>query len=75
MAEERTLEEVKELISEKYLGQSGIHGVGLRRKNSAITVYVEPGATEEHSELLTQIGEEVKPFKLMVVEEGRSSIQ
>lgn len=75
MADERTLEEVKELISEKYLGQSGIHGIGLRRKNSAITVYVDPGATEEQSELLTQIGEEVKPFKLMIVEEGRSSIQ
>ena len=73
MADERTLDEVQALLTEKYLGKAGIHGVGLRRNKSAIAVYVEPGAPAEHEALLAQIKEEVSPFNLLVVEEERSS--
>jgi hypothetical protein len=75
MADEQTLDEVQALITEKYLGQAGIHGVGIRRKQSAIALYVEPGATQQHENLLTQISEEAKPYNVMVVEEERPSIK
>jgi len=75
MADKQTLDDVQALITKKYLGQAGIHGVGVRRKKSAIALYVEPGATEEHKDLLTQITDEVKPFDVMVVEEERPSIK
>lgn len=75
MADKQTLDDAQSLVTEKYLGQAGIHGVGIRRKKSAIALYVEPGATEEHKDLLTQIGDEVKPYDLIVVEEERSSIK
>jgi len=75
MADEQTLDDVQALITKKYLGQAGIHGVGVRRKKSAIALYVEPGTPEEHKDLLTQITDEVKPFDVMVVEEERPSIK
>ena len=59
MADEQTLDDVQALITKKYLGQAGIHGVGVRRKKSAIALYVEPGTPEEHKDLLTQITDEV----------------
>jgi hypothetical protein len=74
MSEKSTLEDVQSLVSQKYLGQGGIHGVGIRRSKSAITVYVDPGTRPSQKELLDLIEEEIKPFHLMVVEEGRASI-
>jgi len=73
MADEAKLDQLQELITGKYLGQAGIHGVGIRRKKSAIVLYVEPGAAEEHKRTLTKIKEEVEPLNLMIVEEERSS--
>ena len=75
MADKQTLDDAQSLVTEKYLGQAGIHGVGIRRKKSALALYVEPGATQEHKDLLKQIGDEVKPYDLIVVEEERSSIK
>ena len=48
-------------------------GVGIRRKKSAIVLYVGPGAAEEHKNALMKIKEEVEPLNLMIVEEERSS--
>jgi len=73
MADEAKLDQVQERITGKYLGKAGIHGVGIRRKKSAIVLYVEPGAAEEHKHALTKIKEEVEPLNLMIVEEERSS--
>ena len=73
MADEARLVEVQDLITGKYLGKAGIHGVGIRRKKSAIVLYVEPGASEQHKNTLTQIKEEVEPLNVMIVEEDRSS--
>ena len=75
MADKDTLESAKSLVSEKYLGVAGIHGVGLRRSKSAVTLYVDPeDRTEERQEVLRRIEEEVAPFNLLVVEEGKASI-
>lgn len=75
MASGRGLEAAKSLVSEKYLGRAGIHGVGLRRSKSAVTLYVDPVEQAERQEVLRSIEEEIKPFKLLVVEEERASLK
>ena len=74
MSEKSTLEDVQSLVSQKYLGRAGIHGIGLRRSKSAIAVYVEPGSRPEQKELLDLIEREIKPFNLIVVQEESPSI-
>jgi hypothetical protein len=69
-----TLEDAKSLVSEKYLGKAGIHGVGVRRSKAAVAVYVDPEDRPDRQEVLNLIEDEIKPFKLLVVEEGRASI-
>ncbi len=40
----QTLEQAKREVSARYIGRSGIHGVGIRRSANAIYVYVDtPG--------------------------------
>ena len=71
------LEAPKALVSEKYLGKAGIHGVGLRRSKSAVTLYVDPAAQsdqEERQKTLRSIEDDIKPIKVIVVDEGRASI-
>jgi hypothetical protein len=75
MSVNSTLEEVKELISKKYLGKAGIHGVGLRRSKLAVTVYVDPGDRPDLGEALRSIENEIKPFNLLVVQEEQPSIK
>lgn len=74
MPEKYTLEDVKSLVSQKYLGKVGIHGVGIRRSKSAVALYVDPEERPDRQEVLSRIEDEVKPFKLLVFEEGRASI-
>lgn len=74
MPENSTLEDVKSLVSRKYLGKAGIHGVGMRRSKSAVAVYVDPEDHTDRQEVLSRIEKEIKPFNLLVVEEGRASI-
>ena len=74
MPKDTTLESVKSLVSSKYLGKAGIHGVGIRRSKSAVAVYVEPGTRPGKQEMLRSIEKEIAPFNLLVVEEGRPSI-
>lgn len=74
MPEKSTLEDVKSLVSRKYLGKAGIHGVGMRRSKSAVTVFVDLEDRPDRQEVLSLIKDEIKPFKLLVVEEGRASI-
>jgi hypothetical protein len=75
MSVNSTLEEVKSLISQRYLGKAGIHGVGMRRSKSAVTLYVDPEDRPDRREVLRLIENEIKPFNLLVVEEGQASIK
>lgn len=74
MASNDELEAAKSLVSQKYLGKAGIHGVGLRRSKSAVTLYVNPADQPEQQEVVRLIEEEIKPINLLVVEEGQASI-
>jgi hypothetical protein len=74
MADETTLDHVQQVITDEYLGKAGIHGVGIRRKKSAIVLYIEPGASEKYESTMTKIKEKVDPLDLMIVEEEPPSI-
>jgi hypothetical protein len=66
-----TLDQVKDRVSRKYLGKEGIHGVGLRRSSGAITIYFSPSQAESQQDLLDTITQEVRPFKVLVVQSKR----
>ena len=74
MPEKSTLEDARSLVSQKYLGKAGIHGVGVRRSKSAVAVYVDPEDRSDRQEVLSLIEDEIKPFKLLVVEDEPASI-
>lgn len=61
-----TLESVKDRISERYLGKSGIHAVGVRRKQNAITVYVQSSGTDAQEGLLRELRDEAAPYDVLV---------
>jgi hypothetical protein len=46
----------------------------MRRSKSAVTVFVDLEDRPDRQEVLSLIKDEIKPFKLLVVEEGRASI-
>lgn len=68
-----SLEEAKQRLS-RYLGRAGIHGVGLRRSENAVMVYLDPAGGEDCQALLREMEREVAPFRLMAVYEGRPRI-
>lgn len=70
----KSLDEVKESISQKYLGKSGIHSVGIRRKLNAICVYTDTETTQPQKNVLEKIKKEIAPFSLVTVTEGRAKI-
>jgi hypothetical protein len=70
----RTLDEVKELLSTKYLGRAGIHSLGISRAQNAVHVYVQPEAEDELEDVLKEIEREAAPYKIVPVKSGRPSI-
>ncbi|HEX2079624.1 MAG TPA: hypothetical protein VHG08_17995 [Longimicrobium sp.] len=65
----RTLDEVKAGVSGKYLGRAGIHGVGVRRAQGALAVYLRPGDVTEQERVLRAIEAEAAPYPVIVVSE------
>jgi hypothetical protein len=66
------LEEAKGRLF-RYLGTSGVHGVGLRRSENAVCVYLDarlPG----HEELLREMEREILPVRLIAVYEAPPSL-
>lgn len=69
-----SLESAKKKVSRKYLGEAGIHAIGLRRSQQALCLYVE---SEEHPALqvlMKQIEEEISPYHVLAIEEARAHI-
>src|SRR4051794_38374524 len=62
-----TLEEAKSLVSDKYLGVAGIHGVGLKRKQDAISLYVEDEHDARLADALSEVKKAVQPYRVVVV--------
>lgn len=68
------IDDVKARLSERYLGKSGVHGIGINRSQNVLRVYVhtEPGSDVEA--LRRRIVDDAKPYKVVVVEEDRPHI-
>jgi hypothetical protein len=65
----KTLEEAKERLARLYLGTAAIHGVGIRRADDAVYLYVDRGSAAQTAALLDEIASHAAPFKVVVVEE------
>ena len=66
-----SLDEAKKILRDRYLGQAGIHGVGLNRSRKSVIIYVSPGFKDhpEFKSVLKSIIEDASPFKVIQKEE------
>ncbi|MGI9336022.1 MAG: hypothetical protein ACR2RL_22985 [Gammaproteobacteria bacterium] len=64
-----TLEEAKKIVRAEFLGVAGIHGVGLRRADNAVCIYVHQGEDTRPKDLTAVIEGRVQPYRLIVIEE------
>ena len=63
-----TLDDAKQLVSDRYLGQAGIHGVGIRRRDDALSLYVEDHTHPDlTAKVLPDIEREVQPHRVIAV--------
>lgn len=69
-----SLDEVRKRVSRKYLGKAGIHGVGIRRAQNALCIYIERAADPEQQKLWEEIAQEVMPYSVVKVEAERPTI-
>lgn len=71
----KSLEEVKELLSAKYLGKAGIHSVGINRAESTVRVYVQPETDDALAEVLMEMESDAVPYKIVPIKSERPSIR
>lgn len=69
-----SLETAKKQVRRKYLGEAGIHAIGVRRSKQALCLYVESEENPELQELLKQIEEEISPYHVMAIKEERARL-
>lgn len=72
----KSLDEAKKSITEKYLGEAGIHGVGISRSRNALRVYVDTasGFGDNYRAILEEIRKEAAPYSVLEIEEERATI-
>ena len=66
---ERSLQAVKERVSEVFLGRGGIHGVGIRLSQNAICLYVHVVPGTDRERVIEAVRREAAPFGVIIVEE------
>jgi len=70
-----SLDETKQLLSQKYLGKEGIHGIGLSRRENAIRVHMIPATDADHAarqeDLIAQLKKEADPHSVQVTTEDK----
>lgn len=64
-----SLDEVKARLSKRFLGKGGVHGLGVKRSENAVCVYLNPDCGDEGERVLAQIEKEALPFKVVAVKE------
>lgn len=69
----QSLDEVKNQLRESFLGKAGIHGVGVKRADGAIRIYLSPDAAGQ-LDVLDQMREAAKPYPLVIVVEDLARI-
>lgn len=68
---DKSLDETKTYLAGKYLGQAGIHSIGISRKENGIRVYLEQSAADEQSRVLKEIEAEATPYKIIIVQSNK----
>lgn len=71
---QNTLLELKRIIRDKFLGKSGIHGIGIRASENALQVYLDPDVGPDQDEVVETIRRAVAPYALVVIAEKMSTI-
>jgi hypothetical protein len=69
-----SLETAKKQVRRKYLGEAGIHAIGVRRSQQALCLYVDSEENPELQELIKQIEEEISPYHVLAIEEEQAHI-
>jgi hypothetical protein len=69
-----TLETIKNKVRRKYLGEAGIHAIGVRRSQGALCLYVDSEENPDLHKLLEQIQKEISPYHVLAVEEQQAKL-
>ena len=70
-----TLETAKHVVTERFLGRLGLHGVGLRRKDDAVCLYIDATAREDDVQALVgDVRREIAPHQVVVIREAPATL-
>jgi hypothetical protein len=70
----KKLDVIKNKMRRKYLGEAGIHAIGVRRRQQALCFYVDSETDPELQALLKQIEEEISPYHVLAIEEEQAKL-
>lgn len=68
MADPITLEEAKRRVRERLLGRLGVHAVGLRRRDGAVSLYWDPAHGGTRDELGAEARPLAEPYDVVIIE-------
>jgi hypothetical protein len=71
----KSLDEVQKSITERYLGEAGIHGVGISPSKNALRLYVDStsGLDDRHKAMVEELRKEAAPCSVLEIEEERAT--
>jgi hypothetical protein len=67
------LEEAKQRVKARFLGNAGVHGVGIRASQNAVAVYVDRERERISDQLLAELKQAAAPWDVVVIHEDRAS--
>jgi hypothetical protein len=71
---DKSLDEIKQQLSGKYLGRAGIHSVGISRADNVIRLYARPDDDDALDTVLQEIKAEAAPYDIEVIKSDSASI-
>jgi|GEM_PF-2189545 hypothetical protein len=63
----KTLKDTKQEITQRYLNQYGIHGVGMDSRRKTVMIYASADKADERKAVLKQIEETARPYAVRIV--------
>lgn len=69
------LRQAKQRVKSRFLGKHGVHAVGIRQADNAVSVYVDQDAPEPAMEVLDELRAAAAPCAVTVLREGRPAIR
>jgi hypothetical protein len=68
MADPESLENAKRKVAERMLGRDGVHAVGLRRAEGAVSIYWDPASGGTAAKIGAQARALAEPHHVILVE-------